>query len=149
MGTPTSPALALLAPVPYMHLESGLDTCRSFGSVIFGSDRWGLFEDRGVEAGAPVYLYASLTHMPGVPQVTYLARYVRMYRHEELGREQLRRRPPTTEGPNEGVFVVYWEVEDLTKLADREVFAISDLSTEDGRHLNPAFIPHGPLAVAG
>jgi hypothetical protein len=143
------PAAALLAPVPHEHLESGLLTCRRFGSVIFGSDRWGLFEERGVAEGAPVYLYASLTHAGGVPHVTYQARYVGMFRHEELGREQLRRRPTSTLGPGEGAFVVYWEVRDLRQLADDEVFPISDLSTEDGRHLNPAFVPHGPTAVAG
>ncbi len=73
--------------------------------MIFGSDRWGLFEDKQVEPGAVVYLYESLAHSKGRPKVTHLASYVRMYRHEDLGTEERKRRPPTTDGLREGMFV--------------------------------------------
>jgi hypothetical protein len=132
-----------------MHLESGLDTCSRRGSVFFGSDRWGLFEDRGVRKGAPVYLYESLRPVAAPPSVTYQATYVRMYRHEDLDSEARKRRPATTAGPREGTFVVYWDVPDLRPLQDEEPFPISDLSTEDGQHLSLAFVPHGPLAISG
>ena len=49
-----SKAQAILAAVPLKHLESGFDVCRARGSVIFGSDLHRLFEERGVEDGAPV-----------------------------------------------------------------------------------------------
>jgi hypothetical protein len=142
-------ASALLAPVPYMHLESGLEVCRLKGSVIFGSDRWGLFDQRGVEPGAPVYLYESLLGHAHRPEVTWRAEYVRMYRHEDLGPEERKRRPPTTDNEKEAPFVVYWEVRELRRLEPEEVFPISDLSGEDGHVLSYAFVPHGPLAVAG
>jgi hypothetical protein len=40
------------------------------------------------------------------------------------------------------------EVTDLRRLSEEETFPVSDLSTEDGKRISPAFIPHGPLPVA-
>ena len=142
-------AVALLAPVPHMHLDSGLDVCRTKGSVIFGSDRWGLFEDRGVAPGAPVYIYASLLHAKGQPLVTWQAEYVRYIRHEEMHGAETQRRPPTTEAETEGTFVGYWEVRNLRRLEPDEAFPITDLTPEDSAHFSQVFVPHGPVAVAG
>ena len=140
-------ASALLAPVPYTHLESGLAVCRLKGSVIFGSDRWGLFDQRGVEPGAPVYIYELSQGHARRPEVTWVAEYVRMYRHEELGAEERTRRPPTTDDGEETPFVVHWEVRALRRLEPNEVFPVSDLSGEDGHVLSYAFVPRGPVAV--
>ena len=142
-------ARALLAPVPYMHLESGVDVCAREGATIFGSDAWGLFEERGVEEGAPVYIYESLRQTPGTPKITWQATFIRYIRHEEMRRPEQRRRPSTTEGPQEGRWVGFWEVRDLRRLSPDEEFPISDLAGEDGRPFAAAFVPHGPTPTSG
>jgi hypothetical protein len=139
-------AKALLAAVPARHLESGLDTQARYQSVIFGSDLWGLFEDRGVEMGADVYIYASMTDEGGPPQVTYRGTFVRVIRHEDMDRDERWRRPASTDTEAEGNFAVYWEVRDFGRV---DPFPIADLLKEDGTAFSPVFIPHGPLGVAG
>jgi hypothetical protein len=78
--------------------------------------------------------------------ISYQATFMRMYRHEELGAEERKRRPATTDDPNESPFVVYWEFDSLTEV---DPYPITDLRAEDGSSLSPVFVPHGPLAVAG
>ena len=58
-----------------------------------------------------------------------------------------RHRPKSTQG--EEKWAIYWEVTDLRRLADDEAFLVSDLSTEDGRRISRAFVPHGPFPIAG
>jgi hypothetical protein len=138
---------AFLAPVPLQHLESGVGVCDRYGTVIFGSDRYTLFDDRGVAAGAPVYIYASLTNEVGTPMVTWQAEFVRYIRHEEMLQEDRRRRPPTTDAPGEGTWAGFWEVRDLRLLDDP--FPVADLSTEEGKSFNQVFIPRGPTPTRG
>jgi hypothetical protein len=54
--------VALLAPVPSLHLKSAVETCIEQGKVAFGSmsvDVFGKLE-REFGFGIPVYIYASI-----------------------------------------------------------------------------------------
>jgi hypothetical protein len=63
--------------------------------------------------------------------------------------KERRQRPPATEGPQKGTWVSFWEVRDLRRLSQEKCFPVSDLTSEEGKPLSPAFIPHGPVAIRG
>ena len=58
--------VALLAPVPSLHLKSAVETCAEHGKVAFGSMKADVFEtvERDFGFGIPVYIYASTHHGP-------------------------------------------------------------------------------------
>ena len=142
-------AQALLAPVPALHIVSGDDVCRVHGSVIFGSDRWGLFEDHGVNEGAPVYLYASMTGEKGAPMVTWQAEFARVIRHEDLTSQDRKRRPSSTAGPGESPWAVFWEVDRLRELESQERIPTGTfVGYKSGKQYKKNFVPEGPLIVA-
>lgn len=145
--TQKRPAEALLAPVPKMHLDSAHEN--GMTTVLLGTQRADLFWERGVRAGAPVYIYESLDdgRPVGESLVRWQGRYTRYVAHESMKREDLSHRPPSTDG--EKPWALYWEVADLRRLPADEEFRVSELSTEEGRPLSPAFVPHGPSPVRG
>src|SRR5438309_1291392 len=73
--------VALLAPVPLVHLISGREKCNQVGRVAFASDDFGTFREldqfRSVDEPVDAYLYAS--HADGTHDgvVSWHARYVR------------------------------------------------------------------------
>ena len=83
----------------------------------------------------------------GESLVRWRGTYARYVAWEAMRAEDERHRPKSTRG--EGKWAIYWEVTGLNRLTDEEAFPVSDLLTEDGKHISPAFVPHGPLAIAG
>ena len=118
-------------------------------TVLFWTQRVDLFWERGVVAGAPVYLYESLDDERPVGEslVRWHGRYTRYVTHEAMRRADQRLRPPSTAG--EDPWAIYWEVTDLRRLPPQEEFRVSDLSTEDAHPLSRAFVPHGPTPIRG
>lgn len=141
------PADAILAPVPKVHLDSA--HASGMRTVLFGTMRADLFWERGVRAGAVVYLYESLDDERPIGEslVRWEGRFTRYVAHEALTRADGRIRPPSTQG--EDPWAIYWEVSDLRRLSPDEEFRVSDLATEDGHKLSPAFVPHGPVPIRG
>jgi hypothetical protein len=141
------PAQALLAPVPKVHLDSLV--LEHMTTAMFGTMRADLFWERGVQPGALVYLYESIDEdrPVGESQIRWQGTYVRYVPWEKMRSEEERLRPKTTHG--EGRWAIYWEVTDLRRLGDDESFPVSDFSTEDGHRISPAFVPHGPVPIAG
>lgn len=70
--------LALLAPVPLVHLQDGAVVCAQESKVAFGSRAWELFRELDNlrnDSLVDVYIYAS--QAPGArPEATWHARYL-------------------------------------------------------------------------
>lgn len=106
-----------------------------------------LFWERGVKTGAVVDLYESLDDERPVREslVRWEGRYIRYVAHEAITRADSRLRPPSTQG--EDPWAIYCEVTNLRRLSSDEEFRVSDLTTEEGRKLSPAFVRHGPVPI--
>lgn len=112
----TETGIALLAPVPYEHLDSA----RSMARVAFGTrsdEIWRLDQLRGGK-NVDLYIYASHSGIPD-PQVTWKAKFVGIvqavggrYPDADKAKEV---RPPTTETDSPDA-LLFWEVEDLVEL---------------------------------
>jgi hypothetical protein len=137
--------LALLAPVPLHHLRSGKEISDLHGSVLFGSDRYELFEEVEVPDGTVVYLYASKTGETPEPIVTWEGIFGGYERAEQVSANRWKLRPPSTK--TDSAWVGYYEVRDLRELPPDERFRITDLTKKDGGRFSEAFIPEGPILV--
>jgi len=148
--------LAILAPVPLEHLQSGADIAHKAGFVAFGSRKWELFrkvdELRG-GARVPVLIYPSHEDVPAKLSfvVSWLGWYVGC---EESGNGKhskgMTHRPPTTgqyTSDNQGHWAVFWHVCDLHELPAAQRLPISAIQTVKGgwRKIAP---PRGPELVA-
>lgn len=146
--------IALLAPVPVVHLEDGVTVCREMGKVAFGSRAWEVFRELDqVRKGEPVevLIYASQTNFDGPAIVSWRANYVG---HIEgtLGAhpEGMKYRPPSTalhDSDNYGHWAVFWEVEDLRSLEPPDSLTIKELQNLDGKYYKGSFVPEGPIIV--
>jgi len=142
--------VALLAPVPLQHLESGLQICDADGFVVFGSDAGiMLSEFRNLvdaEHPADILFYASHTPIKGVPAATFRGRFVD-YDEAKGGRakkEWQQFRPPST--ASDGTWMTFYRVTDLRAL-DAPV-ALSSLTKRGGKSkLATTFVPLGPLII--
>jgi hypothetical protein len=142
--TTTATHVALLAPVPLVHLESGSEMK---GRVAFGSRAWETFRKldelrKGMHVD--VYIYAS--HDPnGGPEVSWHAKYICQIENGKADVEQFRPESTKTDTNDSAVF---WIVEDLTLLAHTERMPVSHL-TGYGRKkaYGHAFSPEGPLLI--
>ena len=68
--------IALLAPVPLVHLEDGANICHEKGKVAFGSRSWEVFrelDELRKKQPVPVLIYASISDAGGLPLVTWTA----------------------------------------------------------------------------
>ena len=111
----TAEDIALLAPVPLIHLVSG-ETMK--GLVAFGSRAYKLFlkldELRGSDV-TDVYIYAS--HSGGSPVVSWKARYVRSVPAESgVYPKHLENPRPSSTFTDTPDSAVFWVVEDLKRL---------------------------------
>jgi hypothetical protein len=149
------PSVALLAPVPLGHLESGLEVCSGQGKVAFGSRAWEVFRELdAVRVGlqVDVYIYASWAGPQEVRAASWRAVYVGHVVSVGGGHpDGMRFRPPTTEqneSDNAGHWAVFWEVRDLRRL-DAEQFLPTGQFTGRGkkRAYRDNFAPEGPLLV--
>ncbi len=145
------PTLAILAPVPLLHLEDGEYVSTHKGKVAFGSRAWEFFrkldEERdGLEV--ETFIYASHTDVRDF-SVTWHGRYVG---HVEgvngLHPKGRRYRPPSTlKWDDEGYWAVFWEVAGLERLA--EPIPIAELHAwGTDEPYGKGFVPEGPMRVA-
>jgi hypothetical protein len=155
-------AFALLAPVPQVHLEDGLQ-CHP--KVAFGSRAGAVFAEADFCRKAErvrVFIYESLSNRPTQPpKVSWTGVYIGQVpavgkdkRHPQ-GNLYRPERAFTKDTP--GHWLIYWEVEELEYLpneADR--IKISDLRglanpTSPSSRLKPHyarnFVPEGPLLI--
>src|SRR5206468_3141526 len=103
------------------------------GRVAFGSRAWEVFRELdGLRKGQPVdvYIYASHTEGPQVFAVTWHAEYIA---HVDgiAGAHPagMQYRPPSTgkyPSDNEGKWAVFWEVQKLRQLPERDHLRLAD-----------------------
>jgi hypothetical protein len=143
--------LALLAPVPLVHLEDGQQVCTGMrvDRVAYGSRNWQFFEKLDALRGADcvdVYIYAS--HADNLHKVaSWRARYVGHVRSTAGGLHPggEKYRPPSTRGESD-YWAVFWEVRDLKRLADP--IPLTDLRGLDSDHnYDRGFLPEGPMLI--
>ena len=151
----TQTEAALLAPVPFEHLASALDTCSDMGKVAFGSRAWEVFRDLNRHADGlnpPVLIYASHDAAPFPPKATWTASYVghvegRGGRHPA----KLDYRPASTEkyeSDNAGHWAIFWEVRDLRHLGPEAAVNIGGLvGLHSGKPFDVGFRPLGPVLI--
>lgn len=147
-------ALALLAPVPLIHLEDGVEVCEREGRVAFGSNAWEVFRRLDDEAASrtPVLIYASHAAVTGRPRVTWMASYLR-YVESKGGAhpDRSRFRPRSTIENHEdttGHWAGFYEVEGLHRLAKDDCLEVRELRDRNGRRYRRDFVPEGPILVS-
>lgn len=145
------PGIALLTPVPLVHLLDGLEVCEAEGKVAFGSNAWELFEDLDrTREGMPVdvFIYASRSPEPLGNVASWTARYVGYIRRENASAQAIPRPPSTAEEDAEHYWAGYWLAIDLRRLPPDEHVTISGLrGSEKQRYFQSNFIPEGPLTI--
>jgi hypothetical protein len=148
----TAEDIALLAPVPLKHLESGE---KMKGPVAFGSLAYELFlrldKLRGND-DVDVYIYAS--HSGGHDsEVSWHARYVGFVRSESGFHPNPKHRPESTltDTPDSALF---WEVEDLKRLESPIwIGKLTGVDKKIGKKIvkkkpyGHKFPPHGPVLI--
>lgn len=153
--TTTDSKIALLAPVPLVHLVSGREVCAEKGKVAFGSRAWHAFEELDkLRKGTPVdaYLYASHTHEPLVHEISWHERYIRCV-HSIGGAhpDGMEFRPFSTAEyatDNRGLWAVFWEVEGLRELLPEERIVIREFCAfGKSKAYKRGFVPEGRLLV--
>lgn len=148
--------VALLAPVPLEHLLSGRSICDKEGRVAFGSRAWKVFRELDeLRKGLTVDVYVYASHAdcpPHLEVVTWGARYIgHVESHGGAHPEGMRFRPASTAeygNDNEGYWAIFWEVESLHELLERERIRLSEFfGVKKGKPYKIDFIPEGPLLV--
>ena len=147
----TASNIALLAPVPLVHLISGCTTAENEGKVAFGSRAWEVFrqlDNERKDLPVDVYIYAS--HSDDRRAVaSWRARYVRKVETSTgVYPDDPRYRPPSTANDDQDHFALYWEVEDLHRLPDHEHIGLTNFTGYGKkRAYGRDFVPEGPLLV--
>src|SRR5271165_4626711 len=127
----TASNIALLAPVPLVHLTSGRTTAEREGKVAFGSRAWEVFRQLDHERkgmAVDVYIYASHSDDPRAI-ASWCARYVGQV--ESIAGAHpagMRYRPPSTANDEQGHFAIFWEVEDLHPSPDQERLSLTNFT---------------------
>lgn len=131
--------LAILAPVPVMHLKSALHVLAAKDFVLFGSENWGIFDQTAI--GSPVFIYLSLAN--AVPEVSYVGVYQGLVKDsfEMLKLEKAGYRPESTSG--EKGWGCYWKVNGIAMLDPPR--SLGEFQLASGKYLSG--IPRGPLHV--
>lgn len=145
--------LALLAPVPIMHLKSAEET--GMERAAFASNRFEVIGEVNTlrkELAVPIYIYSSWLHTDeseqqiAPPSVTWKAFYVGyLDPHKREDRNKLKElRPPSTRGEGESSY--YWVVENLHRLS--EPYPIQNLrGYKQKKYYSNDFIPRTPLLI--
>jgi hypothetical protein len=147
--------VALLAPVPVDHLLDGQAVAETEGRVAFGSRAWQVFRDLDkLRKGYPVDVYIYASHGGGDREFTtsWHARYVGHVESENGAHPAgMRYRPPSTgQSPsdNKGHWAVFWEVEELQQLPEKERISLADLTGfGQKKTYGHAFPPEGPILI--
>jgi hypothetical protein len=153
--------VALLAPVPSVHLKSAVETCIRQGRVAFGSTRTDVFEDLEREFGlnVPVYIYASTHHgrpydyaANGKISLQGVLCAVKAANDRGEHPDPTYRPPSTFEAQTRGleVWSCFLEVSDLEGLPEKHRIPLTKF-TALGRSkpLPFGFVPRGPMIVKG
>ncbi len=157
--------VALLAPVPLRHLQSGLEVCAAESKVAFGSMAFEVFSElEGLRGGRPVPIYFYASHMDdplaqspdmllGPPVISWRGTYTG-FSESDLGKYAggNRFRPPTTylpPRPDSDDWGVFWEVTGLEYiepgLGRLQVSSLKPFGSN--KRLASVFIPRGPLLI--
>jgi hypothetical protein len=151
--------VALLAPVPSLHLKSAVETCIEQGKVAFGSmsvDVFGKLE-REFGFGIPVYIYASTHHGPpydyaanGKISLRGILCNVEPATAQGKHPNPIYRPPSTFETEKRGLEVwwCFWEVSDLCDLPEKDRIPLTKFTAlGQTKHLPFGFVPQGPMIV--
>ena len=154
--------VAVLAPVPSLHLEFALKTCQEQGKVAFGSMLTHVFERLERELGqlqVPVYIYASAHHGPPFDHVDGGKTSLRgtlcnvVQANDRGAHPDPRYRPDSTfDAELRGLeqWWCFWEVSDLCVLALSERIPLTRFTAYGKtKALKSGFVPKGPMIVKG
>lgn len=143
-------AIAMLAPVPLIHLEWALED--KLDPVAFGSEAWDVLKQLPEDASGddiPVLIYASMAN--ALPYVTWTGIFDGWLDPSKTPLDELlAMRPSSTRAPDnpEPLWGTYWKVRDLERLPDARWVPIAKLTKRDGSGLLKSnFIPEGPILV--
>lgn len=149
MDEPTAD-VALLTPVPYQHLRSGLAVCAETGRVTYGTDSGMALAEFayavGTDSTADILFYASETPISGFPKATYRARFVEYVgaKNGKAPGTAAAYRPPTT--ADDGAWQSFYIISDLREL--EEPIELRTLTKRNSKSkLKSNFIPLGPLVI--
>jgi hypothetical protein len=151
----TASNVALLAPVPRVHLEDGRLVCETKGRVAFGSRAWEVFRELDrLRHALPVnvYIYPSHSDPPSLLETSWQAVYIGHVESNGGAHPQgMRFRSASTAtfaNDNEGYWATFWEVTDLREVPQSARIRISDFTGYGKRKIyKRGFIPEGPLLV--
>lgn len=145
--------IALLAPVPLEHLQTGKQVCLNEGKVAFGSNAFEIFRELDLnrsELRVHTYIYAS--HGSHILQVSWQAFYIGYV--ESIGGahpDGMKYRPPSTlkyRNDNVGHWGGFWEVEELREIQPEDKLWISQLqSLASEKYFAKNFVPEGPILI--
>ena len=146
--------VALLAPVPLVHLRDGFEVCVEQGKVAFGSRAWEVFRELDqIRSGqaVPVLIYASMADTDGPIFVSWAGQYVgHVESNSGAHPAGMKYRPPSTEensSDNLGWWAVFWEVTNLKKLPEDQQLSMKDIQSRKGHFYKSSFVPEGPIIV--
>jgi hypothetical protein len=138
--------IALLAPVPAIHLESALLTVTPNGRVAFGTTKWELInelEAQRKDMPVDVYIYASHGNGCHDGAATWRATYVG-YAKDKWEAAPYRPVSTATDSDNGEVF---WLVEGLRRVSNESVALTQFTGFGKKKPYGPDFVPRGPLLV--
>lgn len=144
---------AILAPVPEIHLLSGLETCENEGKVAFGSDAWELFREvddirKGKEVEVFIYPSHADSDKPLLMSAAWHGIYVGQVpsrRGRYPGDKRFRPESSQTDRPD---WAVFWEIQNLYELpASAQIPLASFVSASKKSNGDRRSIPHGPMLV--
>jgi hypothetical protein len=150
MSEPTAD-IALLTPVPEVHLQEGLKTCETTGFVAFGTEAGMVLSELrlNVSSGhqADILFYASHPkQVGGAKVVTYRGRFAGYEGSPEAKKKGWDKyRPATTE--TDGKWPSFYLVSDLQKLENPISIASLPKRNGHGKKLASNFIPIGPTLI--
>ena len=149
---------AILAPVPEMHLISGLqaitqltnDPNNQIVKVAFGSMDFELFrrvDELRENNAVDVFIYAShAANQPLHSQVTWHGRYIGHVNSRNGRYPGDRKYRPQSTNTDKPIWAIYWEVEDLKSL--HLPIAIADFRGFGKKsNYTSRFVPEGPLLI--
>jgi len=147
----TEISVALLAPVPLVHLETGLTVFQAKGKVAFGSREWNAFYKLNeISGGRPVdvYIYASWAGVKEVWAATWHGIYIGYV--ESIGGAHpngMEFRPESTKTDTNDS-AIFWEIKELRRLPEAEHRPLNNFIGYDKKvTYKKNFKPERPLLV--
>ena len=146
--------IALLAPVPLVHLTDGIEVCERMGKVAFGSRAWEVFrnlDELRADKEVQVLIYASMANVDGPARASWNASYIgHVESRNGAHPDGMTFRPASTEryqSDNLGFWAVFWEIANLTRLPEQQQIEVNAIQGQNGNYFKPSFVPEGPIIV--